>query len=61
MRVRSHVSSSDSKKLPSKPESPQTRDNNTDPENEQLQSKLSTKPYACEAKAATTRVLPVVI
>ncbi|XP_016319089.1 zinc finger protein Rlf [Sinocyclocheilus anshuiensis] len=49
--VRSHVSSSDSKKLPSKPESQQARDNNKDPEKEQLQSKLSTKPYTCEAKS----------
>ncbi|XP_016377682.1 zinc finger protein Rlf-like [Sinocyclocheilus rhinocerous] len=49
--VRTQVSSSDSKKLPSKPESPQTRDNIKDSEKEQLQSELSTKPYTCEAKS----------
>ncbi|XP_073682665.1 zinc finger protein Rlf [Garra rufa] len=49
--VRPHVSSSDSKKLPSKPESPQKRDNVKDSEKEQLQSEPSTKPYACEAKS----------
>ncbi|XP_052436300.1 zinc finger protein Rlf isoform X2 [Carassius gibelio] len=49
--MRSRVSSSDSKKLPDKPESPQKRDNSKDPEKKQLQSKLSTKPYTCEAKS----------
>ncbi|XP_026141796.1 zinc finger protein Rlf-like [Carassius auratus] len=49
--MRSCVSSSDSKKLPDKPESPQKRDNSKDPEKKQLQSKLSTKPYTCEAKS----------
>ncbi|XP_052475847.1 zinc finger protein Rlf-like [Carassius gibelio] len=49
--VRAQVSSSDSKKLPSKPDSPQTRDNIKDSEKVQLQSEPSTKPYTCEAKS----------
>ncbi|XP_056120299.1 zinc finger protein Rlf isoform X1 [Rhinichthys klamathensis goyatoka] len=49
--VRSHVVSSDSKRLSSKSELSQTHDHIKDSEKEQPQSDPSTKPYTCEAKS----------
>ncbi|KAG1971875.1 zinc finger protein [Pimephales promelas] len=49
--VRSHVVSSDSKRLSSKSELPQTHDYIKDSEKEQPQSEPPTKPYTCEAKS----------
>lgn len=49
--VRSHVASSDSKRLSSKSELPQTHDHIKDSEKKKPQSEPSTKPYTCEAKS----------